>query len=328
MKLSAKILTILVAVRVATFLCSYGVLKNTIVDLHIYLMSEVIISLLMLLTAWMLLKYFALDRLIRADNELKRIVEDSDWSRRLIMTGNDEITELAQSVNALLDIVDTSQEELKMRIASRTEKLEHLSEINKNLFSEVNRQRSVEEKLREQEKSLRRFAYYDQLTGLPNRMFFREQVRKLIERSARSGGSLVIMFLDTDKFKMINDTYGHPVGDLVLCHIANQLKRVVKDSDMVARYAGDEFVIFLNNIREKSLVDFMAGKILKAVSVPLNIDGNEISSTFSLGISLYPDNGKTIEELEHSADLAMYHAKNTAGNTYSYAGQPESVLLA
>src|SRR5439155_566353 len=99
------------------------------------------------------------------------------------------------------------------------------------------------------------------------------------------------------------------------------LKRTIKDSDMVARYAGDEFVIFLNNIREKSIVDLMAEKILKAVSVPFDAGGGiEIATSFSLGISLYPDDGKTIEELEHSADLAMYHAKKQQGNAYCYAG--------
>lgn len=328
MRLSAKILAILVALRVVTFLFSYNFIKNEIVHLHLYVLEQIGISVAMLIAAWSLLKYFVLDRLIRADEELKKIVQSNVWSERLVSDGNDEITELVTSVNALLDIVNSSEHELKMRIAHRTENLEHLSELNKNLFNEVNRQRSVEEKLREQEKSLRRFAYYDQLTGLPNRMFFREQVRKLIERATRNGGSLVIMFLDTDKFKLINDTLGHPAGDLVLCHIANQLRRVIKDSDMVARYAGDEFVIFLNNLREKSLIDLMAEKILKAVSTPVNIDGNELSSTFSLGISLYPDHGKSIEELEQSADLAMYHAKNKTGNSYCYAGQSESVSTA
>jgi len=130
------------------------------------------------------------------------------------------------------------------------------------------------------------------------------------------------MFLDADRFKQINDTYGHETGDIFLKHVAERLKYAVKDSDIVARLAGDEFVVLLNNVKEKVIINLIAEKISKAVSLPMPIKGKnfKISSSFSIGISIYPEDGANGEELLHSADLAMYYAKKNKNEyTHYYA---------
>jgi len=297
-----------------------------IVTLNYYLIIVVIFGIITLASVWFLLKLFVLDRLINVSRQVINIKKNSTFSSRISISGDDELMGMVSALNSLLEIIELTEDQLKSRIASRTNQLEHLSELNKNLFDEMNRQKSIEEKLREHEKYLQHYAYYDQLTGLPNRMFFREQVQKLVERAAKNGSGVVIMFLDADTFKSINDTWSHEVGDQFLCHVADHLKKIIKDSDMIARYAGDEFVIFLNNIREKSIINLMAEKILKVASTPFITEKCQINSTFSLGISIFPENGKNIAELEHSADVAMYHAKRKQGNVYCYASSPEDSI--
>jgi len=233
------------------------------------------------------------------------------FSRRIHLSGSDELAEMALLVNSLFDMVEMTEEELKLRITHRSDRLEHLSDLNKNLFNEINRQRGIGEKLREQEKNLRRFAYYDQLTGLPNRMFFREQVKKIIERAVRSGVGLVIMFLDTDRFKRINDTYGHDVGDEVLKEVATRLKNTLRSKDIIARLGGDEFALALTPNADHS-ISLVAERVLAAFDTPMQIKGNSLNVFASVGICVFPNNGKTIEQLIKKADLAMYKAKKIA----------------
>jgi len=300
--------------------------KEGLTTLRWYLYSIVLLGIGVLLSVWFLLKYLVLDRLVSVSRQVVDISKDNTFTKRIDISGNDELTVMVGGMNNLLEIIELTEDQLKSRIANRTTQLEHLSNLNKNLFDAMNHQKTVEEKLRAHEKHLKNFAYYDQLTGLPNRIFFRDQVQKLIERAAKNGAGIVIMFLDADKFKDINDTYGHSMGDKFLCHIAGQLKKIIKDSDMVARYAGDEFVVFLNNMRDKSIISMMAEKILKSISEPFIAEGAEIHPSFSLGISVYPENGTRLADLEHSADLAMYHAKKRQGNIYCYAGEQTEAL--
>lgn len=288
-----------------------------------YLTFFVLLGIVILSSVWYLLKIFVLDRITGIMQQLGRISSRSKFNERIQVSGHDELNGMVNEINSMLEIIELSEDQLKSRIANRTSQLEHLSDLNKNLFEEVNRQRTVEENLREHEKFLQKHAYYDELTGLPNRMFFREQAQKLIERAEKNGSVVVIMFLDADKFKSINDTYGHAVGDEFLIWVAGNLRKIIKDSDMIARYAGDEFVVFMNNIRGKTIISHMAEKILREASRPFVRGSINIHSTFSLGISIYPNDGGNISQLEHSADLAMYHAKNQKGNVYCFADSPE-----
>ncbi|EKD70465.1 MAG: sensory box/GGDEF family protein [uncultured bacterium] len=289
-----------------------------ITTIHSYLVIIVFIGLIFILAMWYLVKTFIVDRIITISDKIIEINTKSDFSERIKVGGNDELNKMGAAFNSLMEIIELTQEQLKYRIFLRTEELSHLSQLNKNLFKEVGMQREIELKLRAEEKNLRQMAYYDTLTGLPNRFYYHEIFQKILDKSMRDGTNFAIFFIDADDFKNINDTYGHDIGDKYLIYIAQQLKESIKDSDVVARFAGDEFIICVNNIRGKQLIDKVAEKILETLSIPANIDGYHISSSFSIGISVCPQDGGTIEDLEKHADLAMYYAKKQPGNTFFY----------
>ena len=276
------------------------------------------IGILFLAAIWYLLKVFVLDRIINISDQIVEIHSHSDFAKRLPNQKHDELGRMTSAFNSLMEIIELTQEQLKYRIFQRTEELEELSRKNKNLFDEIDQQKNIENYLREQEKSLRTMAYYDALTGLPNRLFFNEIMSKTIKKSDHDGSNFAVLFIDIDKFKLINDTYGHDIGDKYLKHIAQLIRNSIKESDIAARLAGDEFIICLNNIKGKALVNKVAEKILEMITVPLIHDTYRISTTVSIGISLFPTDGDTIEELERHADLAMYYAKKRTGNAFAY----------
>ena len=151
-------------------------------------------------------------------------------------------------------------------------------------------------------------AYHDQLTGLANRELFEEEFARL-KKKANKSKKLAILFLDIDKFKMINDNFGHHIGDLVLQKIANRLKNNLKDKDCLARLGGDEFVIIITNINSKEQATNIADRVIDEFKDPLLINDNKIFVNLSGGISIYPDNGNKLDELVKNADYAMYKAK-------------------
>lgn len=283
-----------------------------------YLAIIISAGIILLALIWYLLKIFVLDRIISVSKQVIDINNEARFSKRIKISGKDELNNMVSAVNTLMEIIELSQEQLKYRIFLRTEELERLSKLNKNLYNEMSRQKEVEIQLREGEKTLRHMAYYDTLTGLPNRLFFNEILKNILAKSERDGTGIAILFMDADKFKSINDTYGHDIGDKFLIHAGKQLKKSIKESDIAARLAGDEFIICLTHTRSKAQINKVAETILQTISIPLHVNGMEISSTFSIGISIYPEDGVTIEELEKHADLAMYYAKTQSSNVYCY----------
>lgn len=283
-----------------------------------YQIILVCLGVIFLIAVWYLLKFFVLDRVIKVDKEVMDITSNCSFAKRISASGKDELANLIKSINSLVEIVQLTEEQLKYRIYLRTEELERLSKLNKNLYTEMSNQRIVETKLREDEKLLKHMAYFDVLTGLPNRLFLHEHLDKMLAQAEQTGTGLVVMFLDADKFKSINDTYGHDIGDKFLQHAAQQIKATIKDTDIAARLAGDEFVVCLSNLRGKQLISHVAEKILQQVTTPLVIGDLTISSTFSIGISMYPEDGRTASELERHADIAMYYAKKNTENSYCF----------
>lgn len=283
-----------------------------------YLGILISIGIIFLVAIWYLLKILILDRIIHVSKQLVHISKHSKFEERIHVSGRDELANMVNDVNSLLEIIQLSEKQLKHRISLNDEQLDRLSMLNKNLHNEMLRQRQIEEELRQGETVLRQMAYYDPLTGLPNRFFFEELADQLISESKHEGLNMALLFLDADKFKHINDTYGHAIGDKFLKHCAQQLKSCLSENDIISRLAGDEFIICLHNIREKAIISRIAQRILDNLSIPLLVDGKQISSTFSMGISLYPEDGKTIEELENRADIAMYYAKENTNVSYYF----------
>lgn len=152
-------------------------------------------------------------------------------------------------------------------------------------------------------------AQHDALTGLPNRSLMHDRLAQAITLAGRHSRKAALLYMDVDRFKNINDSLGHPIGDKLLQVIADRLLTCVRYSDTVSRQGGDEFVILLTEIEQSHDAAICAEKILSALSRPIAIDSHQIYITSSIGISLYPDDGKDSEALIRSADLAMYHAK-------------------
>lgn len=159
-------------------------------------------------------------------------------------------------------------------------------------------------------------AYHDVLTGLPNRVLFRDRLTMAIAQSQRAGSPLAVMFLDLDRFKVINDSLGHPIGDRLLQAAADRLQLCVREHDTVARVGGDEFILLLPSLRHGQDTALVARKILQAVERPFQVQGHEILLTTSLGIAVYPDDGDTAETLIQNADRALYRAKEAGRNNY------------
>ena len=180
------------------------------------------------------------------------------------------------------------------------------------------------------EKAIHRLAYYDSLTGLANRVLFKDRLSNALSHAERHRQHLAALFIDLDRFKVINDTLGHTVGDLLLTHVAERLSDSVRQSDSVCRHAdqepshalarlgGDEFTILLTTLPQPDDAGRVARRILESLAHPFIIDRHEIFISASIGISIYPSDGKTVEALLKNADTAMYHAKEQGRNNCQF----------
>jgi len=171
---------------------------------------------------------------------------------------------------------------------------------------------------RENEQRLEHLAFYDPLTNLPNRILFQDRLQQVITRAARNKSMAAVMFLDLDRFKAINDTLGHKAGDVLLIEVAERLAACIRGSDTVARLGGDEFTVILPDVADAHHVSSIAQKIIEAVAAPYALEGQEIFVTTSIGISLYPLSGKSVDALTKAADIAMYQAKSHGRNNFQF----------
>ena len=172
---------------------------------------------------------------------------------------------------------------------------------------------------RKQAESLMRFqAYHDLLTGLPNRTLFRDRLSLAISHSKRSGSKVAVMFVDLDRFKIINDSLGHSVGDQLIQAVARRTSEILREGDTLSRFGGDEFTLLLPNIRSQEDAVIIAKKILLELKQPFFIENNELYISGSIGIAIYPDHGEQIEQLIQNADIAMYHIKGHGKNGYQF----------
>jgi diguanylate cyclase (GGDEF)-like protein len=175
------------------------------------------------------------------------------------------------------------------------------------------------------EKALQRLAYHDTLTGVPNRLLLREYLSHEIIQARRRQTRVATLFLDLDHFKNINDSFGHATGDEVLKQVATRLTACLRAGDIVSRYAGDEFVLVLIDIGTLAGATQIASKVIEKVAAPYSIDGHELQVTISIGIAIYPENGRDFDSLIQKADAAMLSAKANGRNDYEYVDDLEPV---
>jgi diguanylate cyclase (GGDEF)-like protein/PAS domain S-box-containing protein len=171
---------------------------------------------------------------------------------------------------------------------------------------------------KEQEERTRFLADHDELTELPNRSLFRQNLNKALQRAERSGRMLSILFFDLDRFKNINDSLGHDAGDEVLRAVAERLTACVRKIDMVARFGGDEFAVLTEGLTAEDQASTVARKILEALSKPMILAGRQYRPAASIGISTYPTDGRDAQALLKNADIAMYRAKEEGRGTFQF----------
>jgi diguanylate cyclase (GGDEF)-like protein/PAS domain S-box-containing protein len=184
--------------------------------------------------------------------------------------------------------------------------------------TDISERKLAENALREQQSRLNYLAFHDSLTSLPNRSLFYDRLYQGLARAHRGKTKVALLLLDIDCFKDVNDSLGHDSGDLMLKAIAVRLSEGVRDMDTVARLGGDEFVILLDGMRDTHDVTCVAGKILRSMASPININGQEIVTTISIGVSVFPDDGSDADELLKNADIALYKAKEAGKNNCQF----------
>lgn len=179
------------------------------------------------------------------------------------------------------------------------------------IFTDISERKATEDQLR-------KLAHYDFLTGLANRSLFNELLSSAMSRAKRTKRIFAVLFIDLDRFKPVNDRFGHEVGDKLLCKIAARLKKTMRDQDVVARLGGDEFVVMIEDLATAEAASQVAENIIESVNRSCDIDDYKLNVGCSIGISIFPDNGETVLDILNAADVAMYAAKASGRNQYYY----------
>ncbi len=216
----------------------------------------------------------------------------------------EDVTERHQAEEALL----RAHEELEQRVVERTAEL---ASANSQLQEEVFERMQAEQRIWH-------VAHHDSLTGLPNRALLHDRLQQALTKAQRSRHRVAVMFLDLDRFKSVNDSLGHAVGDELLKYVAARLTGVVRAVDTVSRLGGDEFVIVLEEAGSPDDVVLVAEKIIDALAPEVSIGGHQLRATPSIGISIFPDDAVEVFALMKNADTAMYHAKAAGRNNFQF----------
>tara|TARA_B100000446_G_scaffold38056_3_gene33403 strand:+ start:2514 stop:4565 length:2052 start_codon:yes stop_codon:yes gene_type:complete len=232
--------------------------------------------------------------LIRMVRLVNNVSLSGDYNQKIRVDAEDEVGVLARGFNHLLDEVRIREQRLK-------EHGEHLQQI-----------------VDKRTEQLYEKAHFDELTKLPNRYLFQDRLEHAIVSCQRHEGNLALLFMDLDRFKTINDSLGHDVGDELLRAVAERLSEVARAVDTVARLGGDEFVFLLEDIQHPEDAARIAQRIIKTFETPFDLKSNSLHMSTSIGISVYPDDGENAQALLKNADVSMYHSKQKGAGFYSF----------
>ena len=183
------------------------------------------------------------------------------------------------------------------------------------IFSDITARKVAEERME-------KLAYLDHLTGLPNRLLLKDRLEQALSGARRHQQRLAVLFMDLDRFKSVNDTYGHGVGDQLLTEVADRISATLREEDTVSRVGGDEFVVVLPQVNDVRHLETVAHKLISALSAPYDIDGTLVRTSTSIGIATYPETGTSANALIKAADKAMYQAKKAGRGQYRFSRSP------
>ncbi len=248
--------------------------------------------------------------------------EEVSHSREETADGRDRMSEKREDTVHLREKAALSREKIIQEADALKSVLEHhiarLQEANEHLMIATIQAQAMAEEVQKAKDEMGYMAHHDFLTDLPNRVFLRERLDQAIELSKRHGTKLAVLFIDLDRFKIINDSLGHTVGDTLLQAVAQRLKAAVRTTDTVSRQGGDEFVVLLSEVADEISVAALAGEICNGVSAPYVITEQKLHIGCTIGISMYPEDGKDAEALIMNADVAMYRAKEDGRGRYHF----------
>lgn len=217
------------------------------------------------------------------------------------------ITEpLSYLISATKRITTDNDYSTELDIETNQDEVGDLSMAFKEMMSQI----------KKRDLSLQQLAYYDRVTNLPNRHYFEERISQAIENAQRYGTCCYLMMIDLDDFKIVNDTLGHAMGDLLLYRVGERLMHTLRNSDTIFRIGGDEFAVIVENIPDDKSIQYVAQKVINAVSAPILLEKDKVKVGASIGISQYPACAQTKANLISTADAAMYVAKNKGKNSF------------
>lgn len=227
-------------------------------------------------------------------------------AERASVRSTDELGRLSGSINQMAERLSKSQQALHQRVEERSAMAEKVSSRNRELRNALSRLSRTREKVQHQ-------ALHDALTGLPNRTLFNDRLQVAIAHANRNKSKVAILFFDLNRFKSINDTLGHLIGDEVLRAVADRLPGCVRNEDTVARFGGDEFIIIVGDVKSEKAVLKAAEKVYKCIRKPFTIRRKDYHLDATIGVAVYPDHGKDAPTLIRNADTALYRAKASRG---------------
>lgn len=257
--------------------------------------------------------------------------EEMSHSREATADQRDDVAQVREQAAYLREQAAASREksvrEAEPIQAMLENHIDKLRQANEQLVIATVEAQTMSEEIQKGKDQMGYMAHYDSLTDLPNRILFKQRLDQAIALAKRHGTKLAVLFLDLDRFKTINDSLGHATGDTLLKSVAKRLLTSMRDTDTVSRQGGDEFVALLSEVTGEKAVAAFAGKVCKVITAPYIVAEQSLHIGVTIGISMYPDDGKDAETLIGNADVAMYHAKKLGGNRYHFF-KPEMNALA
>jgi len=250
---------------------------------------------------------YNIKRIEKLNHKVSVLSSKEPLSSRITMKGKDEVSNIAENINHILDSIQAQNLQIE----------EHANEITQALKEEISAKSRTEKMMIDHEYFMQ-LGRSDELTSLPNSIQFNEILNKAITYSERRHQTLAILLINLDLFKLVNDTFGIENGNLILKEMSKRLKNSLRKEDVLAKLEGDEFIILLNDIGNPKFASMVAKKVLNNCSQLLKVDAHEFTVTASVGISIYPNDGNSLEELLENADRALFKAKQSGGNTYQY----------